>query len=534
MSEQNASHGVEGVVAVWSRRKWLAITIFAVPLLGTVSLARFLPDVYQATATVLVGRQQVAQTFVKSAVTSELETRLHTINQEILSRSRLQALIDRFGLYQMMKKRGNSPEDLIDRLRKDIEIEELKELQPTGGQSTIAFSLTYRGENPRTVPLVTNTLASMYVEENQKMRQHQAAGTAEFLRVQLEELKKKLDAEEHRVGTFKEHHIGELPEQQEANMAILQRLNAELRMNTENQMRITERAERDELTRQLVGSAAPTRERSLAGPEGIAARIERLKHELTELLTRFSEKYPDVIRIRTEIAALERRLAEAKSEGTAATKHATTADAAGSRLRKPRSETEVELNALKEQEKSLRQTIATYQRRMENAPHREQEFQELSRDYKTMKELYNAHLQKYKEAQVAESMEQGHKDEFRILDPAIVPEHPEEVKPDGPNRKKLIFLGLVLALALAGGAMMLAEQFDTSFHTAEDLRTFTKVPVLVSIPQIVTATDTRRMRRWFGFGAAVAIPSLLFIIKVSQYVAIVYETPLMKLLRVRS
>lgn len=317
-------------------------------------------------------------------------------------------------------------------------------------------------------------------------------------------------------------------------MAILQRLNAELRMNTENQMRITERAEREELTRQFVGSAAPPRERNLAGPEGIAARIERLKQELTELLTRFNEKYPDVIRIRTEIATLEHRLAEVKSEGTTATKHATTADTAVSQLRKPRSDIEVDLNALREQEKSLRQTIATYQRRMENAPHREQEFQELSRDYKTMKELYTAHLQKYKEAQVAESMEQGHKDEFRILNPAIVPEHLEEVAPNGPNRKKLIFLGLVLALALAGGAVMLAEQFDTSFHTVEDLRTFTKVPVLVSIPRIVTATDTHRMRRWFGLGAAVAMLGLMFIIKASQYVAIVYESPLMKLLRVRS
>lgn len=534
MDERRIEDGFHRILEVWSRRKWLAMLAFAVPFTGTVSLATFLPDVYEATATVLVGRQQVSQTFVKSAVTGELETRLHTISQEILSRSRLQELIDRFGLYQDMRKRGNDPEDILDRMRKDIEIEELKQLQPIGGQTTIAFTLTYRGKNPRLVPLVTNALATLYVEENLKMRQRQATGTAEFLRVQLEEMKKKLEEEERRVGQFKERHVGELPEQQEANLSILQRLNIELRMNTENQMRVMERLEREELTRQLVGADSPTRGGDPLGPEGIVARIGRLKHELTELRTRFNDKYPDVMRVKSEIAALERRLADSKPEGSPAAEPAPSTKPPLPHSKKPRSEIEMELNVLKEQEQSLRETIATYQRRMESAPHREQEFQELSRDYKTTKEIYNTLLQKYEEAKVAASMELGEKDEFRVLDPAIVPENPANESPDGPDRRKLVFIGLILSLALAGVAVVLTEQLDPSFHSVEALRAFTKVPVLASIPQIVTQVDIRRRRWRFGLGSVGAMLGMVFAIRVSYYVAHAYEQLFLKLLRVHS
>src|SRR5207244_7242377 len=138
-----------------------------------------------------------------------------------------------------------------------------------------------------------------------------------------------------------------------------------------------------------------------------------------------------------------------------------------------------------------RQSVATYQRRVDNARHREQEYQELSRDYKTMKELYNTLLQRYQEALVSASMEQGQKgDHFRLLDQAI-----PTTLPAAPNRFRLIFFGLILSIGLAGGAVGLIEHRDTSFHTVNELRTFTKVPVLVSIPRIVTKKDISR-RRW--------------------------------------
>src|SRR5256885_3499662 len=211
MPEQAARKGagVELALAVWSRRKWLAILTFAAPFAVAMSLGMALPNIYQATATVLVDRQQVPETFVQPTVTSALETRLHTISQEILSRSRLEALMNRFGLYADLRKRVPS-EEVIERMRKDIQLE-LKGVEVKGArQATVAFTISYQGSEPATVSLVANTLASFYIEENLKARERQATGTAEFLKVQLGETKKRLDEQEQRVSAVKRRYMGEL------------------------------------------------------------------------------------------------------------------------------------------------------------------------------------------------------------------------------------------------------------------------------------------------------------------------------------
>ncbi|MEA2626527.1 MAG: protein tyrosine kinase modulator, partial [Candidatus Binatota bacterium] len=153
------------------------------------------------------------------------------------------------------------------------------------------------------------------------------------------------------------------------------------------------------------------------------------------------------------------------------------------------------------------ESIAEYQRRVENAPRREQEFQALSRDYETTKDSYRSLLKRYKEAQLAESLEERQKGEqFRILDPAMLPE-----RPTAPNRPRMIVMALLLALAVAAGAALAAERFDSSFHTVEDLRGFSKIPVLVSIPRIVIASDTRRERLRFWVKTVTAVASLVLI-----------------------
>src|SRR5215470_12050471 len=180
--------GLGMLLAVWARHKWLAILAFAVPACAAVSLIMFLPSVYRSSATVLVDRQQVPESFVRSTVTSALETRLQTISQEILSRSRLESLIDRFALYSDLRKRL-SLEEVIARIRGDIKLE-LRSAEARGqGGATVAFTISYQGSDPGTVAAVTNTLAGFYIEENLKARERQAIGTAEFLRVQLTETK---------------------------------------------------------------------------------------------------------------------------------------------------------------------------------------------------------------------------------------------------------------------------------------------------------------------------------------------------------
>src|SRR5262245_53774353 len=311
--------GLELVLAVWRRRKWLAILTFADTFSVPMIVGLALPNLYQATATVLVDRQQVPESFVRPTVTSALETRLHTISQEILSRSRLEALISRFGLYPDFSKRV-SPEEIIERMRGDIKLE-LRAVEARGQrEATVAFAIKYLGSDPQTVAQVTNTLASFYIEENLKVRERQATGTAEFLKVQLEETKKRLDEQELQVSEFKRRYLGELPQQMETNLATLERLNMQLRLNADTQTRVMERratlasqlADNDSLRMTVLGAAG-------VGPEEPQLRLTRLKQQLGELRARFSEKYPDVVVLKEEIAALEQEMAAgAKQEGKSA------------------------------------------------------------------------------------------------------------------------------------------------------------------------------------------------------------------------
>lgn len=499
---------VELAQEVWSRRKWLALAVLAAPLAATLSLATFLPNIYRSTVTVLVDRQQVPEAFVRATVTSAVETRVQTISQEILSRSRLEALISRFGLYTDLKKRVSS-EAVVARMRGDIQIE-LKSAEKEGRRATVAFALSYRGSEPRQVAQVTNTLASFYVEQNLKAREQQAAGTAEFLKAQLTGVRGRLDEQERLLSEFKKRYLGELPQQLDANLATIERLNAQLRSNGDNQMRAVER--REALLRPLADAGAP----SGTGPDAIEEQLTKLNQELMQLRARYSDKYPDVIRAKEEIAALERELSQKTSNPPKSTKPAVVGQSPYAiRTRQALTEVEAEINILKSEEKRFRSAIAAYLGRVENVPKREQEFKELSRDYDTTKELYATLQKRYEEAQLAESMEQGQKGEqFRILDRAV-----PSREPMAPDRLRLLLVGAALSLGLAVAAVVGAEQLNAAFHSVDDLRAFTSVPVLVSIPRIVTAADTdrRRWRAWLT--AATSIVGLVVIVGACYFVA---------------
>lgn len=526
MSEEvRKGSGLDLAIGVWTRRKWLALLAFAVPFSAAGSLVMFLPNIYQSTATVLVD-PQVPETLVRPTVTSAVETRLYTMSQEILSRSRLEALIARFNLYSDLRKRVPT-EEVIERMRADIKLE-LKGMKEH--RATITFTISYLGSDPKTVALVTNTLASFYIEENLKVREKQATGTAEFLKVLVEETKTRLDEQERRVSEFKRRYLGELPQQMEANIATLERLHMQLRLNSDSRTRAGER--RQALLSQFAEADSivpPTAAGPGGRPEDPEVRLARLKHDLTELRTQFSEKYPDVVRVKAAITALEQQLTEAKSDGKPESRPAAPVTPYALRLKEALSEAEAETRILKGEEKRLREAIAAYQARVENMPRREQEFNEVSRDYESTRALYQSLLKRYEEAQVAESMEQRQKGEqFRVLDPAVPSREPVA------HRPKLILMTLMLSLGVAAGAVVLAEQLDTSFHTVDDLRAFTTVPVLVSIPGIVTKTDIKRRRWRVRLAGAAAILGLVLIVGISYFVVSGNEQLVSILVRGRS
>jgi polysaccharide chain length determinant protein (PEP-CTERM system associated) len=497
---------VEMVMGVWARRRGIAVVVFAVAFAAAASVTRTLPDVYRSTATVLVERHQVPEVFVRSAVTGELETRLQTISQEILGRKRLEHLITRFGLYADLRQRA-SMEAALERMRRDIQLELKGVEQASGRGATVAFALSYRGRDPETVAQVTNTLASFYVDGNSEIRERQAVGTAEFLKARLTDAKTRLDEQEHRVREYRARHVGELPQQMTVNLATLERLHAQLHLASANQLRVMDR--RMALLKELAETKSGDGPR---GPQTPGARLAKLKDELGDLRRQFSDIHPDVIRMKKDIAELEREVAEAPAALPAP---APPPDATVQRMRTAIAEVDTELEASRAEERRLRSDIAAYQRRVENAPQREQEYQELARDYDMAKDLYMSLLRRYEDAQLSGSMEQHQKGEqFRILDAAIPARQPA-----APNRSRLMLVGLLFSLALAAAAVVVAERLDTSFHTVNDLRALTPAPVLVSIPLIVDDADARRQRtRAWVLTMAVAL-LLAIIVKVSAYVA---------------
>jgi succinoglycan biosynthesis transport protein ExoP len=491
----SGSPGLERITAAWKRRKWLGIIVCLLPLTASLTAIIALPDLYQSTALVLVERQQVPEAFVRPTVTSQLEIRLQTISQEILSRSRLESLITRFGLYPNLRTRTSS-EEAVDQMRRDIQID-LRGNDPKKGGSTTAFALSYRGADPQTVAQVTNTLASFYIEENLKARERQATGTAEFLRAQLAEAQKRLDEQEAKVSAFRRRNMGSLPQQMTANLAALDSLNARLRSNVDNQVRLAER--RDQLASQLAQARIDA-----GGPEPDDVRLARLRQALVALRMKYTDLWPEIVQIKDEIARLEKQMADPKSKPKTAEVPPTPEVM---RLQGMLKSAETELALTKTDEQRLRKSMDSYQARIDETPKNEQEFQELTRNYETTKDLYQNLTKRFEEAQLAESMEQRQKGEqFKILDSAV-----PAASPTAPRRDRLLIVSIVLSLALGAGAIILAEVLDTSFHSASDLRAHVGIPLLVSIPRILTDHDVRRQRWRFRFVATGVVLSVLVV-----------------------
>src|SRR6267143_658996 len=494
--------GLSGLLEIVRRRRVLAVLPFLFVLTAAVSLAVFLPSLWTARSLVLVNRQVIPERYVTSTVQADLEARLLTLSQEILTPQRLTQIARQYNLY------GNarSTEELVDRMRRDIRIELVEDRERRNRENrSFLFTVAYTAANPWVAARVANTLASLYIEENGRMREAQAATTSEFLEAQLKELRG----------------------QKEVNLRTLERLQQQLSMAHENNRRATER--RQMLTNALgeIDTSSVIAAPSAAGPsvtpaDTAAARLNLLRQELAMTQTRYSDKYPDVVQLKEQIRVLEAKVEAEKQAAAAALPSAvagrTPAKRAGRDLRVPPEnayvqslmtqldQATVESKTSAEEMRGINGQIAVYTRRLENTPKREQELAILTRDYDTTKDLFKSLLAKRGEADMAAELEQRQKGEnFRVIEPARLPE-----RAAGPNRFRLLLVGLALAIGASGAAVVLAEQVDTSFRRVDEIRSTLPLPVLSAIPRITTEQDrvrTLRQRRWataaVGFGLVV-------------------------------
>src|SRR6267378_231052 len=480
--------GLSGLLEILRRRRVLAVLPFLFVLTAAVSLAVFLPSLWTARSLVLVNRQAIPERYVTPTVQADIEARLLTLSQEILTPERLTQIARQYGLY----RNARSTDDLVDRMRKDIRIELMDQREQRGRESrSFLFTVSYTAANPVVAARVANTLSSLYIEENGRQREQAAASTSEFLGTQLRDLREKLQTQERQITAYKEKNLGELPEQKDVNLRTLERLQQQLQLAHENNRRAIERRQMltnalGEIDTTVATTAAP----SAAGPsvtpaDTAAARLNLLRQELAMTQTRFSDRYPDVVQLREQIRVLEAKV-EAEKQAAAALPKAVAGapKRIGRDLRVP-------------PENAYVASLMTQH---------EQELAILTRDYDTSKELFKSLLTKRGEADMASELELRQKGEnFRVIEPARLPE-----RPAGPNRFRLLLVGLALAIGASGAAVVLAEQVDTSFRRVDEIRSSLPLPVLSAIPRITTEQDrarTLRQRRWataaVGFGLVV-------------------------------
>jgi len=495
-------------IDIFRRRKVLVTFVFVAVLASAVSFARYLPDLYRSTAVLLVERP-VPEMYVRPAVSGELESRLHVIKQEILSRGRLTPLIERFDLYPDLRR--NSPIDgVLDQMRHDIDVELTGPEQVSGRKTTVSFRLSYTGAKQATVAEVTNELANFYVSQNDQIRSQEATKATGFLRAQLDATRQELDRHEAAMRAYTTSHPGELPQQVEVNLAALERLNTQLRLTGEREIKLLEDREKlaDGLT---VTTDIATGDRVLVADAPVNERLEKMKKDLQMLEGQFTSRHPDVIRLKTEIAAIEREQQDALvRQREAAQKQAAGAAAAVAAVNNPTAldarkkaiqNLDAELEKLKKEEADLRQNITGIEQRLEGVPERQQEFGRITRDYNAAKDLYDSLLKRFDDAQLAASMETDRQGErFRVLEAAMPPSAPV-----APNRMRLMIMGVLLALIMAAGAALMAEQFDSTFHSVDDLREFTKVPVLGAVSPIGAVTVGQTFRYALATASAVAV-----------------------------
>lgn len=499
---QQPTPGLGRIGQIWRRRRGIGFFAAGLVAAGAVSLALSLPNLYRASATVLVQGPGVSEDYVKTSVTGALETRIQTIEQQVMSRARLAQVIEKLNLYPVLR-RFVPMEGVVDKMRGDVEVDFKNLPQPTGGNTTISFTIKFVHMDPKVAADTANTLASLYVAENTSSRKLEAAQTAAFLKDEVAQTKRELDLRESRLRGFQSSNASSLPQQMEANIATLDRLNDQLRQNMDQQMRALDKREdllKPQLGPIIVGGGAS----SLV--ETPAARLTRLKLELNELRGKgYNDKWPGVIAKEAEIAALEQEIA---TKGSAPEPPPTAKPAPGAAPgTRTVAQIDAEVKALRDREEALRRQIAQYEARVEGAPRLAGALNLYSRDYDSANDRYQTLLKRYADAQLAATVEQERTGEqFRVIDPAIPPPQPL-----APKRLFLLAAGLGAALGLGLVVMLATERLDSSVHTAEELQGLTQLPLLATVSRISTRQDRaqRRRRRTAALVAAAVAMALI-------------------------
>lgn len=447
------------------RRPWHVVVPFVLIVATAVAVAYLLPKKYRSSTLILVESEKVPDAFVASMATERTSKRLQTIRQEIMSRTRLERVINELQPYGPVGNKSLTV--MVETMRQAIDI---------AVKGTDAFSIDYVHRNPEMAMKVANRLATLFIEEATRSREEQVGEAYQFIETQLADSRRELETREATLRRYKEQHMGTLPEQTPANLATLQRLQMEQQTVSESLRSATEHL--------LAVESNPARAAAAASD----SELGQLQTQLATLRGRYTDEHPDVRALKARIAAMER---------DQATKTPAVTDDPVITSKSQVDQARAEVQKLKDRESDIEARIATFQGRVEQAPRTEEEIQTLSRDFQKLNENYLTLLNKKLEAQMAAKLEQRWKGEqFRILDPANLPE-----RHIFPNRPLFFAAGVFLGLLAGIGAAVAADFLDHSVKSVRELEQLLPFPVLAVIPSFKDPRFTRYALRLPSPGA---------------------------------
>jgi len=502
-SNTNSESGISlhYLMAALQRRFWYVVVTFFVIFMATLIYCMQAPKVYRSSTVILVQPQEVPYDYVRPTITSDAIARLNTLKEQVMSRPRLEKIIIEYNLYQKVRS-AKTMFDAVERMRRHVEI---KINEPGGSRrrhdvAPASFEVSFVGTNPVKVRDVTATIANLFIEDNLRLRESQAVSTSRFLERELEGMREELRRKEERVRQFKEEHIGMLPEQMENNYRILTQLQQHLDslnaifQQTENRKVLlqvqlgrleTLQAEALEARVSLSGAAN--------GPRPLS--LEELRQKLETLQSRYRDQHPDVIILKKTIARLEKKKGGTDTEADVGGHSASSINSEARRLLIVQKEDLIiqlklidkEIDKYTDEKGQTSAQIKAYRNRIEGGPKVEAMFVDLRRGYEEAQENYQSLLQKKMQAKLAENLERTQKGEqFIVLDPANL-----SLKPFKPDILKVLIRGFMAALASGLGLGFVKEYFDPTFHSSKDLEYDLHLPVIVSIPVIMTPKRDR-------------------------------------------
>lgn len=521
---------LQRIVGIVRRRHLHFLIALFLGWLAVWGLSWILPARYASSTLILVEQPTMPKDYVVPNVNEDVQVRLQNITQQILSRTRLLHIIDELNLYPKDRRRL-SPDEIVEQLRKDIEIELVKDAQ----KQVTAFRISYSAHDPSIAQQVTSKLTSLFINENLEVRQQQSEGTTKFLEDQLVTAQQSLEAQEEKIREFKGQHVAELPTQVASNLQILGGLQSQLQaengaLNAAKQQHIyLETLLREYQT--LRGSPDGPED----GPMDLSAidqELNRLTKQLAELSSRFTDEFPEVRALKRQIATLEKmrdqRLVDLKTKDSSRQpdgKPATPAENNENLKQHPQLlQLQSQLQANKAEISNHQEMIAVltsrindYQARLNQEPVREQQLADLARGYDQSKTSYDELLKKKNESAMATNMEllqQGER--FRIIDPPSLP-----IKPNFPDRLKFCGIGLLVGLALGVGVAGAFEMLDDRVYNEHELKGLLPVSVISEVPVVTSPADERAERKalWLGWATAAVIFATILTTSAISYLA---------------